>query len=80
MLDEPFSQIMPIHVESLKNILSTEKLRKGIIITDHLHEHVTEISDDLYVISNGKTYLAKDKKDLLFLGYKNPRKEIRSAQ
>lgn len=71
MLDEPFSQIMPVHLETLKTILKNEKKNKGIIITDHLYEHVTEISDNLYVIANGKTYLTKDLNDLKTLGYTN---------
>lgn len=71
MLDEPFSQIMPLHIETLKTILKNEKKNKGIIITDHLYEHVTEISDDLYVIANGKTYLTRDLDDLKTFGYTN---------
>ncbi|MDP3568961.1 ATP-binding cassette domain-containing protein [Sediminibacterium sp.] len=71
MLDEPFSQIMPVHIETLKTILKNEKKNKGIIITDHLYEHVTEICDDLYVIANGKTYLTRDLDDLKTLGYTN---------
>jgi len=62
---------MPVHLETLKTILKNEKKNKGIIITDHLYEHVTEISDDLYVIANGKTYLTKDLNDLKTLGYTN---------
>jgi len=71
MLDEPFSQIMPMHLEPLKAILINEKKNKGIIITDHLYEHVTDICDDLYVIANGKTYLTRDLDDLKTLGYTN---------
>lgn len=71
MLDEPFSQIMPVHVEKIKHILKKEKKNKGIIITDHLYEYVTEICDNLYVISNGKTYLTKELNDLKILGYIN---------
>lgn len=71
MLDEPFSHIMPVHIETLKSILKDEKSNKGIIITDHLYEHITEISDSLYVIANGKTYLTKNSEDLITLGYTN---------
>ena len=71
MLDEPFSQIMPIHVETLKRIINSEKTNKGVIITDHLYEHVIDVCDDLYIISNGKTYLAKDLNDLITIGYIN---------
>jgi ABC-type multidrug transport system ATPase subunit len=69
MLDEPFSHIMPLHVEVLKNIMLEEKKNKGIIITDHLHRYITEISDHLYVITNGKAHLTKEADDLKRLGY-----------
>ncbi len=78
MLDEPFTHIMPVHVETLKRILISEKRNKGILITDHLYEHITDISDSLYVIANGKTYLTRDLNDLKTLGYiknnRNPEK------
>jgi len=69
MLDEPFSQVMPIHVETLKKIIKREKANKGIIITDHLYKHIVEISDDIYLISDGTTHLTKDIEDLQRLGY-----------
>jgi len=71
MLDEPFSHIMPLHVEVLKNIMLEEKKNKGVIITDHMHHYITDISDHLYVITNGKTYLTKGIEDLKTLGYIN---------
>lgn len=69
MLDEPFSHVMPIHVDAIKKIILREKDNKGIIITDHLYKHIIDICDDLYVIANGKTYLTKDIKDIETLGY-----------
>jgi ABC-type multidrug transport system ATPase subunit len=71
MLDEPFSQIMPVHVESIKKIMSSERKHKGFIVTDHLYKHVTEICNDLYVISHGKTYLTHGVEELKRLGYLN---------
>lgn len=71
MLDEPFSQVMPVHVDTIKSIINSEKKNKGIIITDHLYEHIIDICDEIYVITNGKTYLTKDKSDLVKLGYIN---------
>jgi len=41
------------------------------IITDHMYRYITDISDHLYVISNGKTYLTKGIEDLKALGYIN---------
>lgn len=69
MLDEPFSQVMPLHVETIKNLILKEKANKGIIVTDHLYKNIIEICDQLYIIKDGKTYLAKDLEDIEKLGY-----------
>lgn len=69
MLDEPFSQVMPIHVDTIKKLIVREKENRGIIITDHMYKHIIDICDDLYVINNGKTYLTKSIEDLEKLGY-----------
>jgi ABC-type lipopolysaccharide export system ATPase subunit len=69
MLDEPFSQVMPLHIESIKTLINREKINKGIILSDHLYEHILEICDDLYVINNGKVHLTSDHKDIETLGY-----------
>lgn len=71
ILDEPFSGLMPIHIEKLKELFVIEKQRKGIIITDHLHRHIREIADQLYVLTNGTTYMVKSEEQLLQLGYLN---------
>lgn len=69
LLDEPFSHIMPVHVDAIKRLIISEKKNKGILITDHLYDHITDISDDLYVIVNGKTHLTNGVKDLESMGY-----------
>lgn len=69
MLDEPFSQVMPVHVDTIKRLILKEKKNKGIIITDHMYKHIIEICDNLYVINNGKTYLTRSIQDLETLGY-----------
>lgn len=69
MLDEPFSHVMPIHVDAIKQLILREKHKKGIIITDHMYNHIIDICDDLYVIKDGKTYLTKSAEDVERLGY-----------
>ena len=69
MLDEPFSHIMPIHVDAIKNLIGREKKNKGIIMTDHLYEYLIDICDDLYLIHLGKTYRVRSLKDLEDFGY-----------
>lgn len=69
ILDEPFSQLSPILIESIKELIQSEKAHKGLIITDHMFRHILEISDDLYVLSNGKTHKTNSEQDLERLGY-----------
>lgn len=69
IMDEPFSGLMPIQVEKLMAILQEEKRNKGFIITDHLHRSIRSISDDLYVLTNGRTYKISSEEQLLELGY-----------
>lgn len=69
MLDEPFSQVMPKHIDTIKNLIVKEKERKGIIITDHMYEHIINISDEIYVIKDGRTILIKDIAEIEKLGY-----------
>lgn len=41
------------------------------MITDHLYPQVEGISDDMYVLTGGKTHLVTDIGDLENLGYVN---------
>ena len=69
MLDEPFSQVMPKYVETIKEIIITEKQNKGILITDHMFEHIMDVGNEIYVIVNGKVVLANDLDKIAELGY-----------
>jgi ABC-type multidrug transport system ATPase subunit len=69
MLDEPFTHLNPSQIDKVKELLVEEKMNKGILITDHMYRNVTDISDTLYVLSNGKIHLTKSLEDLESLGY-----------
>lgn len=69
MLDEPFSHLMPLQVEKVKELLLEEKNNKGLLITDHLYRDIIGLSDHLYVLTNGKTHLTKKTEDIERLGY-----------
>lgn len=47
ILDEPFSNIAPIHVEKMQSLIREEKANKGIIVSDHLYEAIIQVSDNL---------------------------------
>jgi ABC-type lipopolysaccharide export system ATPase subunit len=69
LLDEPFTHLNPIQIEKVKMLILEEKENKGLIITDHLFQHIVDISDNLYVLANGKTHLTKSMEDIETLGY-----------
>jgi len=73
LLDEPFTHLNPIQVEKLKELLLEEKKNKGLLVTDHMYKHVVDVSDDLYVLTNRKTYLTKSIREIESLGYVNIR-------
>jgi lipopolysaccharide export system ATP-binding protein len=69
LLDEPFTHLMPLQIEKVKEMLMEEKLNKGLLITDHLYRAVTAVSDRLYILANGQTHLAATDRDIETLGY-----------
>jgi len=69
MLDEPFTHLNPIQIEKIKEFLLEEKTNKGFLITDHMYNHLLEVSNDVYLLNDGKTYLIKTLADLDALGY-----------
>jgi ABC-type lipopolysaccharide export system ATPase subunit len=71
MLDEPFSHLSPLQIEKVKGLLLAEKENKGLLITDHMYQHILDVSDDLYVLANGRTELVQSQQDIERLGYIN---------
>ncbi|MFW1401528.1 hypothetical protein ACEV76_24570, partial [Vibrio parahaemolyticus] len=69
LLDEPFTQLSPLQIEKLKILLHEEKENKGILVTDHMYQHILDISDSLYILSNGRTHLTKNISDIEQYGY-----------
>jgi ABC-type multidrug transport system ATPase subunit len=71
MLDEPFTHIMPVHIESVKHLIEREKIKKGIILIDHQYQNVLDICNRIYIIENGKTNLVVSETDFQKFGYIN---------
>ncbi|UAY55297.1 ATP-binding cassette domain-containing protein [Arachidicoccus terrestris] len=70
LLDEPFTHIVPVHLEKIKPVIQSEKT-KGFLITDHLYKEVMDIAQNRYLLQQGKTWPVKDMADLQRLGYIN---------
>lgn len=71
MLDEPFTHLSPIQIDNIKAFLLEEKLNKGLLITDHMYNHLLDVSDGVYLLRDGKTRLTHTLADLNDLGYIN---------
>ncbi len=69
MLDEPFTHLNPIQIEKVKQLLMEEKVNKGFLITDHMYNHLLDVSNTVYLLKNGKTHLIKGIADLDQLEY-----------
>lgn len=69
ILDEPFSHIMPKHINLIKDRIKKISSQKGILITDHQYQNVVEISDDLYLLKDGCLREINNVEDLQTHGY-----------
>lgn len=69
LLDEPFSHIAPVHINTIIDLIQDQKPKKGIIITDHMYKYVTELSDDLYLLKDGWNRKVKNLSELEFYKY-----------
>jgi ABC-type multidrug transport system ATPase subunit len=70
LLDEPFSQVSPLHAGVLKTlIVDAARGGKGILISDHLYRDICKVSDDIYIIAGGTTRLLASPDDLHKFGY-----------
>jgi lipopolysaccharide export system ATP-binding protein len=65
LLDEPFTHLMPLQVEKVKELLLEYRSKKAFLLTDHLFRDVTAVSDQLYILSEGTTYLLENPTHLL---------------
>jgi len=72
LLDEPFTGVEPLVIESLIDRIKQETRKgRGILMTNHYHQYVTEVADMAYFMQNKQCYrLDNDfKSDLIKLGY-----------
>lgn len=69
ILDEPFTNIAPVYVDRMKSLIREKKADKGIIVSDHLHEEIISVADDLFLLRDGYTFPIKTREDLVRHGY-----------
>lgn len=54
LFDEPFSGVMPLHVETLAEEMQRLRQRKGLLITDHRYAEVLPICDVVYLLHQSR--------------------------
>lgn len=69
MLEEPFAQVMPLHIDTFRKLIEPEKQKKGILLTDHIYRQVRFVSDSLYLLHGGGARLVCRPEDLVRWGY-----------
>jgi|AGTN01.1.fsa_nt_gi ABC-type (unclassified) transport system, ATPase component len=69
LLDEPFTHISPLQIAKIKMIIDEESVNKGFFITDHMHRHILNVCDRIYLLVHGKTHLMAEPGDLEKFGY-----------
>ena len=71
ILDEPFSQVDPVNVEAVQEMIRERAKEHGIIVTDHNYDAITRVTDNLFVIADGYTNPVRSREDLVRHGYLN---------
>ncbi|MBF9237154.1 ATP-binding cassette domain-containing protein [Hymenobacter sp. BT683] len=54
LFDEPFSGVMPVHIETLAEEMQRLKQRKGLLITDHRYAEVLPLCNVVYLLHQGR--------------------------
>lgn len=72
ILDEPFSQIDPVHIEAVQSLIRERSKDHGIIVTDHNYDAISTVTDNLFVIADGYTFPVQSRDDLVKHGYLQP--------
>ena len=54
LFDEPFTGVMPVHVEALAEEFEQAKQHKGLLLTDHRYAEVLPLCDVVYLLHQGR--------------------------
>ena len=69
ILDEPFTQVDPVHIDAVKALIRERSRDHGIIVTDHNYDALSSVADNLFVIADGYTSPVHCREDLVRHGY-----------
>lgn len=69
LMDEPFSGLSPVLIEKLIPHFRQQAQTKGIIVTDHWYETILNLSDNVILLTSGKTRAINRREELYNWGY-----------
>ncbi len=69
LFDEPFSMIDPLYKVKISELLVQLQQHKGIIITDHYHDDVLNITTNNIILKDGFSHKINSKEELKKMGY-----------
>ena len=69
LLDEPFNGLSPALCQTVSTLVKARAQSKAIIITDHNHHNIIEVSSRLVLMKDGKTHHLSGKSELIEKGY-----------
>ena len=68
LLDEIFAALSPKTIDSIKNILvnlQTSRKNISILISDHIYQHILDISDKIHILSDGEIIKSQKPADII---------------
>lgn len=69
LLDEPFNGVAPVLVDTIIDLIKTQSINKGIILTDHDYRNVLDVANRYYLLFDGGLKMMNDKNELIEWGY-----------
>ena len=69
LLDEPFSGLAPLMIQKVREMIRSNSIQKGIIITDHNYENVMNLSHRNILMLDGRTVPIDSPQQLIEHGY-----------
>lgn len=69
LLDEPFTGLSPLLIDSIKEMIISASVNKGIILTDHDYRNVLELANRYCIMADGGIRQIQSKEDLVNWGY-----------
>ena len=68
LLDEIFSALSPKVIDSIKNLivnLQTSRSSLTILISDHIYQHILDLSDTIHILSDGEIIKSQKPADII---------------